>query len=73
MLFMLENASGLARSHKRDMDAIIALISDVKTASGQSEHKILHATLDTKLHGGLPQSRPRVYAGALPSAARPPP
>ena len=60
--FMIENVAGLARRHGGLLAAIIKFLGDLQDASGKSSlYEVNHALLNTRIHGGLPQNRPRLY------------
>ncbi len=59
--FLLENVSGITMGkHKEIFASILSLLESIKHAGSPLYH-IYSRVLDTKLHGGLPQSRPRLF------------
>jgi len=59
--FVLENVPGLKFRHPEAYSAIIKYLQDIRDERGNRLYKVRARMLDTCAHGGLPQSRKRVY------------
>ena len=62
MVFFLENVPGLLEVHSETFEAIIwFLTTQILDAHRNQYYDVDACVLDTRTHGGLPQSRRRVY------------
>ena len=59
--FILENVVGLKRNHAAFYRQVLAFLQNITEPDGVKTYKVRARVLDTKIEGGLPQSRPRVY------------
>ena len=59
--FILENVPGLAQMFPDTLAAIIQYLRELRTAGGDLKYEVHWTVLDTSVHGGLPQHRPRLY------------
>ena len=58
---VLENVEGLLTCHVQPFYQILTLIRNIKTPSGNNFYNVQWELLNTRIHGGLPQNRPRLY------------
>ena len=66
--FILENVEGLLKHHPQTLMTILKSLRKIKGASGKKNYCVSWRLLNTRLHGGLPQNRPRLYTvGTEPS------
>ena len=62
-IFIMENVANFARRHKQTMDDVLALLRNVKEHDDGTTNAyfVTWQILNMKTHGGLPQSRERVF------------
>ena len=58
--FILENVSGLKQSHPATFNQILNELANIKT-NGKAHYRISWKMLNSRLHAGVPQNRPRLY------------
>ena len=65
--FVFENVASITfKKHRPSFYGILAKLESIRDDDGARVYQTEWRVLDTKIHGGLPQSRPRVYiVGAL--------
>ena len=59
--FLIENVVGLKTRHSAFYTFVIKFLQTLKDPGGSKTYKVRARVMDTKVSGGLPQSRPRVY------------
>ncbi len=61
--FLLENVAGLRTQHKEVYNFILDFLQHLRPSEAASDklYKVRAKVLDTRCHGGLPQSRPRLF------------
>eukprot|EP00959_Pyramimonas_sp_CCMP1952_P471183 9497993-Pyramimonas_sp.AAC.1 len=64
--FILENVPGLATMFPDTLASIVQYLRELRDSDGEFMYEVHWKVLDTSVHGGLPQHRPRLYiVGAL--------
>lgn len=60
--FIFENVPGLAsKTHAHVLGAILHTLQGIRSNDGKRVYSVRWRILDTKIHGGLPQNRKRLY------------
>eukprot|EP00812_Abedinium_dasypus_P003486 NODE_142_length_1966_cov_2.389325.p1 GENE.NODE_142_length_1966_cov_2.389325~~NODE_142_length_1966_cov_2.389325.p1 ORF type:complete len:322 (-),score=44.43 NODE_142_length_1966_cov_2.389325:846-1811(-) len=59
--FLIENRVGMKTHHSAFYKFVIKFLQTLKDPGGSKTYKVRTRVMDTKVSGGLPQSRPRMY------------
>ena len=59
--FILENVQGLKTRHKHVYDYVLRYLQHIADETGSKLYHVRVKLLNTCVHGGLPQARPRLY------------
>ena len=60
-VFVLENTLGLLRHHPGDFALILKELLAIQDASGEPMYDVQYSILNSRIQGGLPQNRERIY------------
>lgn len=63
--FLLENVQGLYLCHKDVLLWLLKELSDMRDGQGKPVYRVKWTILDCKTHGGIPQSRERVFIAGV--------